>query len=60
MMLHLRQAADQSHTEAYLRTVDSDVAVLATHFFHDLGLSELWFGFGSGKTYKDIPMHHIS
>ena len=60
MMLHLRHAADQGHTKAYLRTVDSDVVVLATHFFHDLRLSELWIGFGSGKTYKDIPIHHIS
>ena len=34
MMLHLRHAADQGHTKAYLRTVDSDVVVLATHFFH--------------------------
>jgi len=31
--------------------------VLATHFFHDLGLSELWIGFGSGKTYN---IYHIS
>ena len=60
MMLHLRHAADQGHTKAYLRTVDSDVVVLATHFSHVLGLSELWIGFGSGKKYKDIPIHHIS
>ena len=37
-----------------------DVVVLATHFFHDLVLSELWIGIGSGKWYKDIPIHHIS
>ena len=49
MMLHLHHAADHGHTKAYLRTVDSDVVVLATHFFHDLGLSELWIGFGSRK-----------
>jgi len=60
MMLHLRHAADHGHTKAYLRTVDSDVVVLATHFLHDLGLSELWVRFGSGKRYKDIPIHHIS
>jgi len=60
MMLNLRYAADHGHTKAYLRTVDSDVVALATHFFHDLGLSELWIGFGSGKRYKDITIHHIS
>ena len=36
MMLHLHHAAEQGHTKAYLRTVDSDVVVLATNFFHDL------------------------
>ena len=60
MMLHLHHAAQQGHTKAYLRTVDSDVVVLAVHFFQELGLEELWVGFGSGKTYKDIPIHHIS
>ena len=63
MMLHLRHAADQGQhlrQKAYLRTVDSDVVVLSIHFFSDLGLSELWIGFGSGKSYKDIPIHIIT
>jgi len=42
MMLHLHHAADHGHTKAYLRTVGSDVVLLATHFFHNLGLLELW------------------
>ncbi|XP_076158119.1 uncharacterized protein LOC143140875 [Alosa pseudoharengus] len=40
MMLHLRHTAEQGHTKAYLRTVDSDVVVLAINLFHELGLSE--------------------
>ena len=60
MVLHLRHAAMQGHTKAYVRTVDSDVVVLTINFFHELGLSELWVGFGTGKSYKDIPIHHIS
>ncbi|KAL8625683.1 hypothetical protein ACOMHN_043958 [Nucella lapillus] len=36
MMLHLRHAADEGHTKAFLRTVDSDVAVLAVSLFGDL------------------------
>ena len=59
-MLHLRHATMQGHTEAYVRTVDSDVVVLTINIFHELGLSELWVGFGIGKWYKDIPIHHIS
>ena len=60
MMLHLRHAAMQGHTKAYVRTVDSDVVVLTISIFHELGLSELWVGFGTGKSYKDIPIHHIA
>ena len=60
MMLHLHHAAAQVHQKAYMRTVDSDVVVLAINIFHELGLSELWVGFGTGKLYKDIPVHHIS
>lgn len=60
MILHLRHAAEQGHKKAYLRTVDSDVVILAVSLFHDLGLSEVWVGFGTGKTYKDIPVHHIA
>jgi len=59
-MLHLRHAAMQSHIKAYVRTVDSDVVVLTINVFHEVGLSELWVGFGTGKSYKDIPIHHIS
>ena len=32
------------------------------HLFHKLlfyGLPELWIGFGTGKSYKDIPIHVV-
>ena len=60
MMLHLYYAAGQGQSKAFLRTADSDVVVLAINTFHQLKLSELWIGYGTGKTYKDIPIHHIS
>ena len=33
ILLHLAHAAEQGHTTAYVRTVDSDVVVLAVRFF---------------------------
>lgn len=39
--------------------MDSDVVILAVRFFETLGLSELWVGFGTGKNYRDIPIHTI-
>ena len=44
MMLHLYHAAGQGHSKAFLRTVDSDVVVLAINIFHQLRLSALWIG----------------
>ena len=42
MMLHLCHAVQQGHTNAYIRTVDSDDVVLATNLFGNMDLSELW------------------
>jgi hypothetical protein len=63
MMLHLHHAVMDGHKKAFIRTVDSDVVILSIHFFttfQNLGLIELWVGFGSGKTYTDIPIHEVA
>ena len=60
IMLHLNHAAKQGHTNAYIRTVDTDVVVIAISFFIQMNLSELWIGFGTGKTFREIPIHYIS
>ena len=49
ILLHLAHAAKEGHTTAYVRTVHSDVVILAVRFFETLGLSELWVGFGAVK-----------
>ena len=59
IILHLAHASSQGHDKAFLRTVDSDIVVLAIAFYEQLGLSELWIGFGSVKSYRDIPVHSI-
>ena len=43
----------------HVRTVDSDIVVLALRFFDTLGLSELLVGVGTGKKYRDIPVHSL-
>ena len=60
MMLHLNHAADQGHRIAFIRTVDTDVVVLATYFFPKMKLEELWVGLGAGKNYRDVPVHKVS
>ncbi len=39
--------------------MDSDIVVLVLRFFDTLGLSELRLGFGTGKNYRDIPVHSL-
>ena len=60
ILLHLAHATEDGHTTAYIRTVDSDVLVLAVWFFNTLGLSQLWVGFSTGRKYHDIPVHTIN
>ena len=63
MLLHLYDAVMDNHKIAFIRTVDSDVVVLCIHLFHKLlchGWMELWIGFGTGKSYKDIPVHDVA
>ena len=63
ILLHLYDAVVDNHKIAYIRTVDSDVVVICMHLFHKLsfyGLPELWIGFGTGKSYKDIPIHVVA
>ena len=60
ILLHLAHASMHGHNKAYVRTVDSDIVILAISFFSQLDLRELWIGFGSGRNYRDIPIHEIS
>ena len=59
ILLHLANAAVHGHSKEYVRTVDSDIVVLALWFFDTLGLSELWVGVGTGMKYRDIPVHSL-
>ena len=43
-----------------IRTVDTDVVVLAVAHFQYLDIEELWINFGVGKHHRRIPAHAIS
>ena len=60
MMFHLNHAANQGHRIEFVRTVDTDVVVLATYIFPKMKLEELWVGLGTGKHYRDVPVHEVS
>ena len=60
IMVHVADAAKQYNTVT-IRTVDSDVVVLAVFVFAQLmpSLTALWVAFGTGKNYRLIPAHKI-
>ena len=59
--LHLKYASSKGHKKAFLRTNDTDWVVNASYVYPKLPeLDELWIGYGTGKTYRDIPIHDSS
>ena len=49
-----------SHTAFQgIPTYNSNFVVATIYFFSNLDLDELWIGFGSGKNYKELPIHEI-
>ena len=57
IFLHLVHAEYQGHTKVFAPAVDCDIVVLAQSLFENVMLAELWIGFVSGKSYRDIPVH---
>ena len=64
MFLHAADAVNQGHQRIMLRTVDSDVLVLATAMVQQLQqvstTIELWVAFGTGKNLRYLAAHEIS
>ena len=48
MFLHLKDFSATEHRKVSLKTVDTDVVVIATSLFHKLDLEELGIEFGTG------------
>lgn len=60
MIIHCLAASKKGHERIMIRTVDTDVVVLATANFTLLGLRELWVGFGTGSRYRFLPIHEYA
>ena len=60
MLLHVAHATKHGHQRVSIRTVDTDIVVLAITQFQHLHISELWIEFGIGKQYRFIPAHLVA
>ena len=58
MLLHVSHAAHCGHHKLLIRTVDTDVVVLALYVAQCLGTEyELWLAFGTSKHFRYIAAH---
>ena len=60
LLLHAADCSRNGYSKVMIRTVDTDVLVIAVTLFEKLHLQELWISFGKGNTHRFIPAHEIS
>lgn len=61
LMVHAVHDAQHGHHKIQIRTVDSNVVVLAVMVAHTMpDEDELWIAFGTGKAFRYLPAHEIS
>ena len=56
ILLHLEDAVKEVYTKVSVRTVDTDVLVLAVTASQWLNTTELWVAFGTGKGFRHLEM----
>ena len=59
LLLHVADAVAQGKRRVSVRTVDTDVVVLAATFFSQMKLDEMWIAFSTEKNFCFIPIHEI-
>lgn len=60
MLLHAVDAVNRGYRRILLRTVDTNVLVLAVSTVALLENTEMWVAFGTGKHFRYIPAHDIA
>ena len=60
IFLHAYDAGRNGLSKILIRTVDSDVIVIAVSTFQKLGISELWISYNTGASHKYLPIHEIA
>ena len=59
LFLHAKHCSQEGHAKILIKTVDTDVVIIAISKFTSLELDELWIELGAGKTRRWIPVHRI-
>ena len=59
-MLHVADSVRNGLKKIMVRSVDTDVVVIAISIIHKVDVSELWLAFGTGKSFRYISAHGIA
>ena len=59
-MLHVEDAMKQVYTKVSIRTVDTEVVVLAVAAAERLSIDQLWVAFGTGKNFRFLAAHEMA
>ena len=59
IFLHASDAVNKGYRKLSVRTVDTDIVILAISMFREINLEELWLAFGTGSNFKHIPIHEV-
>ena len=59
LLLHARDAVQKGYRKLCIRTVDTDVVILAIAMFSQINPDELWLAFGIKLHFRYIPFHEI-
>ena len=60
IFIHVKHASARGLEKVLIRTVDTDVVVLAIAYAKQLELQELWIAFGVGNHFRYLPIHKIT
>ena len=60
IMLHLKDMVMEGNSKVLIRTVDTDVVVLAINAVEFLGIPELWIAFGVGTSFRFLAVHEMA
>ena len=60
ILLHTADGARKGCKTILIRTVDTDVVVLAVSHANEIGCEQLWISFGSGKSFRYLDVTAIS
>ena len=60
MLLPVQDAMKQGYTKVSIRTVDTDVVVLAVAAAEPLSIDQLWVAFGTGKSFRFLAAHEMA